>query len=77
MMKVTFYKVYWTTKVKKHEELMIGDNYKRTANNLIFIASEHIVQKSIFNKLMDDLEKNNGTDNNLIKTINNFFNNIF
>ena len=35
---------------------MIGDNYKRTANTLIFIK-EPVVQKSIFNKLMDDLEK--------------------
>ena len=53
---------------------MIGDNYKRTANNLIFIASEPVVQKSIFNELMDDLEKNiNSDNNNLIKTINNFF----
>ena len=25
---------------------MIGDNYKRTANNLIFIASEPVVQKA-------------------------------
>ena len=59
---------------KEHEELMIGDNYKRTANNLIFIASEPVVQKSIFNELMDDLEKNiNSDNNNLIKTINNFF----
>ncbi len=59
---------------KEHEELMIGDNYKRTANNLIFIASEPVVQKSIFNELMDDLEKNiNSDNNNLIKAINNFF----
>ena len=59
---------------KEHEELMIGDDYKRTANNLIFIASEPVLKKNKFNELMADLEKNiNLGNNNLISNVNNFF----